>query len=273
MTEARLLVSQDVPAAMELSAEAGWNQTEADWRRILALEPEGCFALDCEGMLAGTATAICYGRDMAWIGMVLTRSQFRRRGIARQLLERALAFTRDRDIAVARLDATPMGRPLYAELGFEDECAIERWRRNPASAEITSAVTAYRVMPALDRVAFGCDRTRLLESLATGECASVPEVGYAMGRPGARAAYVGPCIARNAEAARELIEWFLARHSNEPVFWDLLPSNPAAVALAVSLGFERDRALVRMIRADGRENAPPVIDAGLTFAIAGFEYG
>jgi hypothetical protein len=27
----------DVPAAFELSAEAGWNQTEDDWRLLLAL--------------------------------------------------------------------------------------------------------------------------------------------------------------------------------------------------------------------------------------------
>lgn len=70
-----------------------------------------------------------------------------------------------------------------------------------------------------------------------------------------------------------MIEWFLARHANEPVFWDLLPNNPAAVSLAANLGFERDRALVRMIRKDASEKEPPVIDAALTFAIAGFEYG
>jgi hypothetical protein len=34
-----LLTEADVDAAVALSTEAGWNQTEADWRRLLALAP------------------------------------------------------------------------------------------------------------------------------------------------------------------------------------------------------------------------------------------
>ncbi|MGH9663746.1 MAG: GNAT family N-acetyltransferase, partial [Bryobacteraceae bacterium] len=204
----------------------------------------------------------------------LTRSTFRRRGIARRLMEQALEFTRERGVHVARLDATAVGRPLYASLGFEDECAVERWTRGPSGLlGIGRPAAAYRPMPDLDRNAFGCARVRLLESLADEESACVPELGYAMGRPGARAAYFGPCVARTAEAARKLVEWFLARHVDEALFWDLLPENRAAAALAAELGFVRERALVRMIRRETLQVVSPAIHAGLTFAIAGFEYG
>lgn len=269
----RLLESRDIPAAVELSREAGWNQTEADWRRLLALEPEGCFALDSDGRLAGTTTAICFGLEMAWIGMVLTHLQFRRRGIARRLMEHALEFTHLRGIPVVRLDATAMGRPLYADLGFEDECAVERWLRPAGPHEIASAPAPYHPIGGLDRLAFGCDRTGLLRSLAEHEAASVPGLGYAMGRPGTRATYFGPCVARTAETARLLVEWFLARHANEPAFWDLLPENRAALTLAAEFGFMRDRAVVRMVRRERPEAVAPPLDTKLTFAIAGFEYG
>ncbi|NDK11434.1 MAG: GNAT family N-acetyltransferase, partial [Armatimonadetes bacterium] len=38
----RQLVEADLPLAMDLKLLAGWNQTEADWRRFLWLCPEGC---------------------------------------------------------------------------------------------------------------------------------------------------------------------------------------------------------------------------------------
>ena len=36
----RTLRAEDIPAAFQLSAQAGWNQTEEDWRTLLELAPE-----------------------------------------------------------------------------------------------------------------------------------------------------------------------------------------------------------------------------------------
>ena len=46
-----------------------------------------------------------------------------------------------------------------------------------------------------------------------------------MGRPGAIAAYFGPCAARTVDAARVLLEWFPSRHGHENAFWDLFPGH------------------------------------------------
>src|SRR5579871_2533909 len=108
----RLLHSNDLPGAMRLQSAAGWNQTEQDWQRVLDLAPDGCFGIDVDGALAATTTAVCYGEELAWIGMVLTLPEFRRRGLARQLLEHALAYLQDRRVRCIKLDATDMGRPL-----------------------------------------------------------------------------------------------------------------------------------------------------------------
>jgi hypothetical protein len=121
---------------------------------------------------------------------------------------------------------------------------------------------------ALDREAFGADRSAVLASVAV-ESAAV-EDGFAMGRPGSRACYFGPCIARTGAAARCLLEWFLSRHAGETVYWDLLPGNAAAVELAESHGFRRLRSLVRMAQPAGARFGRK---DEFVYAIAGFEYG
>src|SRR6266850_7622987 len=133
MSEVRLLRASDIPQAMRLKDAAGWNQTEEDWRRILDLEPEGCFGIEREGRLVATTTAICYGRELAWIGMVLTDPEFRGQGLASQLMRRTLEFLNGRTIQCVKLDATGMGRGLYQKFGFVDECPVERWVRAPAT--------------------------------------------------------------------------------------------------------------------------------------------
>jgi GNAT superfamily N-acetyltransferase len=264
----RPLVPSDIPGAMRLCRAAGWNQLPGDWERLLAIEPEGCFALDCGGQLASTTTAVCYGRDLAWIGMVLTAPEFRRRGFAEQLMRVALEYTERRGVAVVKLDATEMGGGLYRKLGFVEECPIERWQRPPGPIE-GGRVDAYCSDPGYDQKRFGADRAALLSQLAPLGSASIRGRGYAMGRAGALAAYFGPCVA-DLGAAEPLLRWFLAEHQGESIFWDLLPGNKEAVRLAEDFDFIPRRHLLRMCRSS--TPAPPS-DHREVFAIAGFEFG
>jgi hypothetical protein len=57
------------------------------------------------------------------------------------------------------------------------------------------------------------------------------------------------------------------------VYWDILPKNQDAVAIAREFGFERARELVRMA-IPGVENPAPLLNNNaLVFATAGFEFG
>lgn len=272
MIEIRLLEARDIPAVMELNRAAGWNQTAADWLRLLELEPEGCFGLWCGGRIAATATAVCYGERLAWIGMVLTHPDFRRRGFARVLTERAIAFAESR-VAWIKLDATDMGRPLYLALGFEDEAPVERWRAVLPAPGDPVPLEPFRLDAELDTEAFGADRSALLVHLARDEAACAGNEGYVMARPGAQALFVGPCVARTPGAARQLLRWVASRHAGEQAFWDLLPANPPALELAGEFGFAPARKLVRMVRPGRRPAAGWRSDDRLVYACAGFEYG
>ncbi len=252
----RLLEPSDISQALALSQAVGWDQTPADWSLVIEMNPSGCFAMECDGVLVATTTTIRYGTELAWIGMVLTHPEFRGRGYARSLMQQALDHLAD--VQTVKLDATEIGRPLYKKLGFVDECAIERWLR-AAGPSTPVAVNEYTSQPLLDRPAFGADRSALLYRLAQFEAASM-NAGFAMGR-GNR---FGPCVSRSKESAEKLAQWFLARHPDEEILWDLFPENN----LAESFGFERSRRLTRMTRGPNLKD-----DHSLIFAGAGFEFG
>ncbi|HXM40126.1 MAG TPA: GNAT family N-acetyltransferase [Bryobacteraceae bacterium] len=239
-----------------------------------------CFGVECGGFLAATATAVCYERRLAWIGMVLTDPAYRRRGFALRLMEHAIAALTARRMEWIKLDATEMGAPLYRHLGFEPECGVERWGASAAQATCIRGLTWRGQGSALDRQAFGADRSELLALLAPLGAADLADdkgngggESYAMARPGLHGAYFGPCVSREAGAAKELLAWFLSRHQGEPVCWDLLPSNTEAIRLARASGFAPLRRLVRMVRRGIPGAAPLVHDDSQVFAIAGFEYG
>ncbi len=260
----RLLTSADVPATMELSTAAGWNQTPQDWERIIRFEPRGCFGIEADGKLVATTTLLCYGSDLAWVGMVLTHADHQRRGYARKLVSAAVDEARGRGIACIKLDATDEGRPLYSSLGFVDEQPIERWRGIPRVDQQPPKQIATDLFPAeLDREAFGTDRTGWLRAL--GSPVQAGPDGYVMARPGSRARYLGPCISSNPAHAQQSIGSVLTA---EPWFWDVLPANTAALAMVQSFGFEPVRRLSRM-----RLGKPVETREDLVFAIAGFEAG
>jgi GNAT superfamily N-acetyltransferase len=259
----RLLTAADVPAALELSTAAGWNQTAADWERMITLEPEGCFGIDDDGRLAATTTLLCFGDELAWIGMVLTHRDHQRKGLAHRLMCAALDTAQARGVRTIKLDATDQGRPLYLSLGFIDEQPIERWRAELLPRQGAASPPGTALPHGLDCEAFGANRARFVEAL--GKPAACGEDGYIMTRPGTRANYIGPCVAMTSERAAELFVFVL--HGG-PWFWDLLPDNRAARDLAAQFGFVRVRELVRM------RSGPPIRKRDdLVWAIAGFEAG
>jgi ribosomal protein S18 acetylase RimI-like enzyme len=259
---------------MELSRLAGWNQTREDWEMMLRLDPLGCFAIEADDRIAATTALLCYGNRLAWIGMVLTRPEYRRRGFARLLMESALKRAQELKIESIKLDATPQGQPLYEKLGFKTEQIVERWFRDgnrpDLSIEPTASSPQYSPPYSLemDMQAFGADRSTLLESLASRNSPHSVEEAYCFSRNGTRARYLGPCVAQTAKAAGLVIEHTLQAPSGSGWFWDLLSTNKNAVRLAGELGFAPQRRLERMVLG----SSVPKND-GMVYAVAGFELG
>jgi GNAT superfamily N-acetyltransferase len=261
---------------MRLKEAAGWNQTEEDWRTLLSLGPDSCFGMECDGVLAATTTAVIYGKELAWIGMVLTAPTFRKRGFAHTLMTHTLNHLRERDVAWAKLDATGMGARVYSDFGFQFECTVERWQRGSSDShphERNSLGDAPDLIAIKNLDAFNVSRVALLQRLLRAGGGYVGQTGFALWRPGSFAHYFGPCVAIDRSAAEPLLLACLRAANGHPLIWDLAPQNAAAVQLAEKYGFQRARTLSRMecrLRPDAKQLRP---DMNLIFALAGFEYG
>lgn len=281
--EIRLLAERDVAEAMRLKAEAGWNQTEEDWRRLLRLGPRGCFAATAGGRLVATITTTTYGRTLAWVGMVLVDPRFRRKGIATALVRAALDSLEAEGVATVKLDATPEGVPVYASLGFETELQIERWTCTASGNTLEDGMSD-DVAPAqpfeevfeFDRRAFGADRSELLKALSEEGCVT-PSLsvrggslrGYAMARRGSQATYVGPVVAEEAETAAFLLGNLLGRLGPGQVYVDLNTTFEGGARELAVRGFIKQRELIRMRR--GKRNTAGT--SHRVFSIAGPEVG
>lgn len=264
MIQFRVMTVQDVPLGMRLKEQAGWNQTESDWQRCLELQPDGCFVAERDGAAVGTVTTCIFG-SVAWIAMVLVDAAVRGQGIGQALLDRALAFLDERGVSSVRLDATPLGRPLYEKRGFVEEYALARYEgaalapATVANAPNKIAVGAVRSehlerVVQLDRQITGTDREVLLRRLFA-ECPDEwrmawrdeEVLGYAAGRAGSRARQIGPCLA-TAEAGPMLLADVWRRHASERVFVDVPIDNLPAVAAVEATGLVPQRPLYRMCR-------------------------
>jgi GNAT superfamily N-acetyltransferase len=260
------LAAEHASAGFALSSSAGWNQTIDDWRLLLTV-CAACYGVEIDGHLVATATLICYGQRLGWIGMVLTHPDFRRRGLARGLVTQVMERARQLGVQTVKLDATNEGWGLYESLDFHLEQAIERWQLGPGRGPARERSMASPSF-GLDAEACGFDRSSLLWNLVAVSDGGKASDGYILSRPGRLCRYLEPCVALRAGTALSLIEGAIAHHPDSGWFWDLLPANRDAVAIAQNLGFARARKLTRMTW--GREL--PGKDEHI-FAIGGFEFG
>jgi GNAT superfamily N-acetyltransferase len=281
MLRIRLMTPADIPLGVRLKAQAGWNQTEADWQRFLAMSPEGCFVAEWNGAPVGTTVACIFG-SVAWIAMVLVDEPARGKGIGRALLDHALEFLDRRGIATVRLDATPLGRPLYEKLGFVAQFEVVRYAGalpHDVAAEVgmalrTVADSDHVKLFELDRSVTYTDRRAFLERLlrehpddVRAAIADGRLAGWLALRHGSRAVQIGPCIAIGVAGQALLVDaaWRLA---GQRVCVDVPRENEPAVAVVERLGLAPQRTLTRMCR--GRQI---VEDVGRLWASSGPELG
>lgn len=276
--ETRCFADGDFAAADRLRHAAGWNQTLADWQRMVALDPAGCFVAVDDGEVAGTAMTVSYGLELAWIGMVLVDPDRRSRGIGRGLLLHCLDYLRAKGVRCIKLDATPAGQVLYEKLGFEFEWPLMRWMRNapanikPAASDGVSTVEGRDAgaIEQLDRNAIGVARPDLLHGLREHALQGLVargsnEVldGFGFLRAGINADYLGPVVAKTETAGRALVGNLLAG-TERPVFWDIPGPCESASVLAKELGFTHQRPLVRMHLGPNRSPGNPKILWGIS---------
>lgn len=258
--------ADDLALGMRLHEQAGWNQSQDDWQRMLALGGDGCFVAEQAGVGIGTTLALAFG-DCAWIAMVLVDEAARGQGVGRALLQHAIAFCEQNGITTLRLDATASGGPLYRELGFEPEYEVIRFGGQATGG---TQIFGGKVAPpkadeldeliAFDRDVAGCDRSSFLRALHGKHPSSYLRYrdddglqAYLHQRAGSHARQLGPCLARNAPAALAVLNMSFAFCNGQRIYVDIPAENSAAVEWAADHDLHEQRRFTRMRRGPALE--------------------
>lgn len=284
MVTLRRLNLQDVEEALQLSKAEKWNQTEKEWKLLVGNPQNICLAATVGDKVIGTATAINYENDVAWIGMVIVNKEYRGQKISSLLLSGVIEYSKN--IISLKLDATPAGQPVYQKFGFTDEYKVYRYTSmsvlkneihlekgisiERASLENLSEVADY------DKQIFGAKRKQLIEFLIRNFSEKAWLLrqngrinGIALGRKGNRFHHIGPVYASCPDFAKKLILKSLENIESQPAVVDIPEDKTELTEWLNSLGFTMQRYFVRMCR---NEN----VFAGLTenqFLICGPEFG
>ncbi len=266
-----------VEAAMALSREAHWNQTSADW--LMMMQAGDAFGFQAPtGQIVASAIALPFGPEFGWISMVLVSSDWRRKGLATQLLDVCIKRL-EQSGRTPMLDATPDGEHVYRPLGFVPHFNLSRWQHEAvetidlqtAGNFVTTPPDPERIFE-IDAKNFGGSRPEILQHqmLHGAEFSSITPSGdgYLLGRDGRLATQIGPIIATETSSALSMLDAALSKIKG-PVFIDAVNHQVALTERLERHGFTRQRGFTRM--AKGIEQ--PFGDPENLFAIAGPELG
>jgi GNAT superfamily N-acetyltransferase len=260
------LTAADLPGMLPLSAEAGWNQTAADWR--IFLEQGRVFGIRSDARLAATAAILPYGR-FAWISMVLVTAAARKQGLGTLLLRHCIAELQHEN-RIPYLDATPAGEKVYLPLGFRPVFGITRWQgRGDGQGGFAPPVDLDFLLP-LDTHSFGAKREPMLRSFLARQPSLAIHHGtaFVVARDGRLATQIGPLSAPDEAMAFALLKAALDRVDG-PVFLDVPDRWTQLGNELQQRGFTIQRGFRRMALDTSVANGNP----DQSFVLAGPEFG
>ncbi|MFJ6797491.1 GNAT family N-acetyltransferase [Streptomyces sp. NPDC091268] len=253
----RALTVDDLHHCADLSEDRGWPREDHKWGLLLAAgNGYGVDAPDGLG-LAAACVVTRYGHtgaepELAAIGMVLVADRYARQGLGRRLM----AYICD-DLLEGvplTLHATPYGRPLYEELGFETTGRAEMLRGTFRHDGAPAAGDTVPVRPAtgedvarilrLDAEVFGTDRTHMItrlpaftDRLLVAEDSTGELIGYAAIWPNMDTHVIGPLVARDQGTAEALVS-ALAATTERPLRTDIDVRHEALAAWLKGRGLD-----------------------------------
>lgn len=255
MIQISLMKDEDIDFAVSLTDYEDWGNVAADFRRVIRFEPEGCFIARIDNDRVGMITTTSIG-DYAFMGSLIVKNGYRRRGIGEALMKHAISYLTDRRIATIELDATFEGLPLYRKLGFRDKYLSFRLKRPATGGSVhgySSPEYASKEIIDFDRQLTGFDRERLLsrfleefdESVYISRSGRLN--GFALVYPRSPGqCQVGPIVAETADIAAELIHAIVNDKGNHDLIIGLPEKAHPLTPTLLQLGFVHYPPSVRM---------------------------
>lgn len=192
----------------------GWITDRQELEFLIKSYPEGCLAYFIEGQPAGFITAIRYVKS-AWIGNLLVLPEFRKRGIARGLIEKVLHGLDSTGCETVWLTASAQGAHLYKTLGFRHIDTVQRWAGAVSMRLSGGDALAADSVAAVDAVGWGDHRPAIYELLQKNRAVVAGKDGFLAWSSSAELTHIGPWGACSREAAVEILAAAIGHDGDE----------------------------------------------------------
>jgi len=167
MNKIRIAQKSDWSSFFALADAEGWRVPEVERQLFAGCWSESARVLKEGDVFYGLVTSVAH-QHSGWIGNLIVPERLRGRGFGSRLFEAALSALQVQGMTSVWLTASESGRPIYEKSGFVAIDEIERWvsckRANFGPAD-SLVKDGRQNLVALDRAAWGEDRTSLLEAL------------------------------------------------------------------------------------------------------------
>ncbi len=281
--QVRALTRRDIAWAIRLTDLETWGYAKADFERLMALEPEGCFVATVGGKRVGITCTTTYG-PLAFLGAVIVHPDVRGKHVGEALMAQALEYLDRKGVETVRLNAYLHVIPFYERLGFRGEYENVRFHGQVTSAGSRSTNvrpvihTEVSEIADFDAAYFGARRNALLSRLHIefpsqflvarddrGIC------GYIVANAGDGSAEIGPWVVdpETPEAAGDLLHTILGRLGPTRVAFTVPTRNEHHARMASELRLDIAFRTLRMYRGRDAFHGDP---KGV-FALAGLEKG
>ena len=220
----RRCTEEDIYDLCQLVADVGWDQVPADCANFL--KNGEIWSFIHLNRIVGCAAWVKRSEELAWIGMVITRPEWRGCSIATKLMQKLLERTSQ--FRYRALDASVMGAPIYRKLGFCDMYRVSRlnWQSSPCKAPQLEWVL-------FDKAAHTLPGADTADPLVSDFISNAPELSYVglrdgkicawfTGRYGRTATHIGPMWAEDTECAIDALHQARAVTNGTPLTVDTL---------------------------------------------------
>jgi GNAT superfamily N-acetyltransferase len=218
--------NNDVSSLIELSSSVGWDYDEHEIKTILS-SGKIYGHKNPEGKIVSSAAIIPYDTNLASIGMVIVHSDYRGRGLGKEVTQQCIASV-SKETSIM-LISTEEGKPLYESLGFRTVDVVykflcENFVCNSLEVNNDFTLDTYKVedfhqMMELDSAAFGDQRSEFLHNRIEQckQCIVVKDqnsqiIGFGLSVQGPINLIVGPIVAPDFKTAASIMKELAANH-------------------------------------------------------------
>jgi len=260
MLDIRRMRQPDTGYAKMLTDIEQWGHLQIDFGRLLRLDPEGCFVAWQDGLRVGIATTARYG-GYAFVGNVIVEKEYRGSVIGPALMEHAVNYLDEKNIATIELDGVLSAVAMYRHMGFQDKYLSLRFVRNPTEKALHSNAVPPCEASVEEMVDFDHRKTTIHRERLIGEmlrdnpgrafCLRTPDLrAYTVVRDRANGACaIGPLVAEDPNACDSMISAVTSSFVGRPLAIGVPEINNAAVSIMRQYGFYQCR-FATSIRSD-----------------------